>query len=117
MKRILILAVLLAAAGTALYFSDRHKQEARVGPQAVLHALADTEREISRVPASVTRISDQEEIRIGDALAQNYSTQYGAGDAAMQEYVSLVGRKVAGRARRKFDYKFHYVPQDGLVNA
>ena len=29
----------------------------------------------------------------------------------------MVGRKVAGRAQRKFDYKFHYVPSDGLVNA
>lgn len=66
MRRLVILIALLAAAGAALYYSERHKQESRVGPEAMLNALADTQRELSRVPASVTRISDEEEIRIGD---------------------------------------------------
>jgi predicted Zn-dependent protease len=117
MKRPIILILLLAAAGSALYYGERHKQESRVGPEAVLNALADTERELSRVPASVTRISDEEEIRIGDALAERYLGQFGSGDPAMQEYVTAVGRTVAANARRKFDYKFHYVPEEYLVNA
>lgn len=117
MKRLLILVALLAAAGAALYYSERHKQEARVGPEAVLNALADTQRELSRVPAAATRMSDEEEVRVGDALAAHYTTQYANRDPAMQDYVSVVGRKVAGRAHRKFDYKFHYIPEEGLVNA
>jgi predicted Zn-dependent protease len=117
MKRLLILAVILTASGVALYYSERHKQEARVGPEAVLNALADTQRELSRVPAAATRMSDEEEIRIGNALAEHYATHYANADPAMQDYVSVVGRKVAGRAHRKFDYKFHYVPEEGLVNA
>src|SRR5438270_1428306 len=55
MKRLAVLMVLLAAGGAGLYYAERHKQESRVGPQAMLNALADTQREISRVPASVTR--------------------------------------------------------------
>ena len=117
MKRLLILILVLAAAAAALYYSQHHRQEARVGPEAVLNALADTQRELSRVPAAMTRISMEEEISIGNALAERYSTQLGTGDAAMQDYVTAVGRKVAGRARRKFDYKFHYVPDESLVNA
>jgi beta-barrel assembly-enhancing protease len=117
MKRLLILAVILTTSGVALYYSERHKQEARVGPEAVLNALADTQRELSRLPAAATRMSDEEEIRIGNALAERYATQYANADPAMQSYVSVVGRKVAGRAHRKFDYKFHYVPEEGLVNA
>ncbi|MBZ5508155.1 MAG: M48 family metalloprotease [Acidobacteriia bacterium] len=117
MKRLLILILVLAAAAAALYYSQHHRQEARVGPEAVLNALADTQRELSRVPAAMTRISMEEEISIGNTLAERYSTQYGTGDAAMQDYVTAVGRKVAGRARRKFDYKFHYVPDESLVNA
>jgi predicted Zn-dependent protease len=117
MKRAAILALLLAAAGAALYYSEHHKQDSRVGPEAVLNTLADAQREISRVPASVTRISDEEEVRIGNALARNYEAQLGAGDAAMQDYVNKVGRIVSGHARRKFDYKFHYVPSTYLVNA
>jgi predicted Zn-dependent protease len=65
----------------------------------------------------MTRISDEEEISIGNTLAERYSMQYGTGDATMQDYVTAVGRKVAGHARRKFDYKFHYVPDESLVNA
>jgi len=117
MKRLISLIAILAAAGGALYYSARHKQETRVGPEAVLNAMADTQRELSRVPAAATRISDEKEISIGNTLAERYSAQLGTGDAAMQDYVNLVGRKVSGRARRKFDYKFHYVPSDGLVNA
>jgi len=117
MRRLIILIVILAAAAAALYYSGRHKQEARVGPEAVLNALAETERELSRMPAAVTRMSDEEEIRTGNALAERYSAQYGQGDALMQVYVATVGRKVAAHARRKFDYKFHYVPDETLVNA
>jgi len=117
MRRLIILTVILAAAAAALYYSGRHKQEARVGPEAVLNALAETERELSRMPAAVTRMSDEEEIRTGNALAERYSAQYGQGDALMQDYVATVGRKVAAHARRKFDYKFHYVPDETLVNA
>jgi predicted Zn-dependent protease len=117
MKRLSILILVLAAAGAALYYSDRHKQETHVGPEAMLNALADTQRELSRLPASITRISDEEEISIGNALADHYASQSGTVDAFMQDYVTLVGRKVAGRARRKFNYTFHYVPDAGLVNA
>jgi len=117
MRRLIILIVILAAAAGALYYSGRHKQEARVGPEAVLNALAETERELSRMPAAVTRMSDEEEIRTGNALAERYSAQYGKGDALMQDYVATVGRKVEAHARRKFDYKFHYVPDETLVNA
>ena len=117
MKRHVTLILVLAAATAALYYSGRHKQETRVGPEAALNALADTQRELSRVPAAITRISDEEEISIGNTLAERYSVQYGAGDSTIQAYVNTVGRKVSGRARRKFDYKFHYVPDESLVNA
>ena len=83
MKRFVILFLLVASAAGALYYSKRHKQEGRVGPEAMLNALADTQREISRVPASVTRISDTEEIQIGNGLAQRYETLLGSGDKAM----------------------------------
>ena len=117
MKRFLVLFLILASAAGALYYSRQHKQEARVGTEAVLNALADTQREISRVPATVTRISDDQEIEIGNALAQRYSSGYGPKDAAMQAYVNAVGHKVAGHARRKFDYKFHYIADQNLINA
>ena len=120
MKRVLIPALILAIAGAALYYSERHKQETRVGPEAVLNALADTQRGISRVPAALTRLSDEEEIHMGDSMAQGYTTRYTVNqpeDAALQEYVNKVGVIVAAHARRKLEYKFHYIPDENLINA
>ncbi|HEY2389822.1 MAG TPA: M48 family metalloprotease [Candidatus Angelobacter sp.] len=117
MKRFLILILILASAAGALYYSRQHKVEARVGPEAVLNALADTQREFSRVPASVTRISDDQEVEIGNALASRYVVSSQPQDAAMQVYVDAVGRKVASHARRKLVYQFHYIADENLINA
>jgi predicted Zn-dependent protease len=117
MKRSLILLFILASAAGAFYYSRQHKVEARVGPEAVLNALADTQREFSRVPATVTRISDDQEIEIGNALAPRYVVPSQPQDVAMQVYVDAVGRKVASHARRKFIYQFHYIADENLINA
>ncbi len=117
MKRFLILFLILASAAGAFYYSRQHRVKAHVGPEAMLNALADTEREFSRLPATVTRITDEQEIEIGNALAQNYVTPTQPQDVAMQAYVDTVGRKVASHARRKFVYKFHYIADENLINA
>lgn len=129
MKRLIGLVALLAVCGGVLYYSHRHKTQARVGPEAVLNALAETQRDLSRVPAKLTRLSDAEEIRIGDDMAAGYLGRFGAprdakdkdgqnaANERMQQYVSDVGRAVAAHARRKLPYKFHYIPNAGFVNA
>jgi predicted Zn-dependent protease len=119
MKRWLVLALLLGASGAVLYYAQRHKTETRVGPEAVLNSLADAQRDVSRVPARVVRLSDDEEVSIGDAMAARYmrAVNYTALDQRISDYVGDVGEAVAGHARRKFHYQFHYVPDSSLVNA
>lgn len=117
MKRLLVLALLVAVAGTVLYLGERYKAGGHVGPEGALSVAAEFQREVSRVPARITRLSDEQEIRAGDRIAQQYSTTYSEADAPMQEYVSEVGRRVAAHARRKFTYKFHYIPDGYFVNA
>jgi predicted Zn-dependent protease len=120
MKRWLILVALLGISGTALYYSQRQKTTTHVGPEAMLNALAETQREMSRLPAGAVRLSNAEEIQAGDAMAQNYLARRGQlseADTAIENYVSEVGRNVAVHARRKFDYKFHFIPETSLVNA
>ena len=120
MKRWLILIVILGVSGGALYYSQRQKKETPVGPEAMLNALAETQREMSRLPAGIVRFSDPDEIRVGDAMAQRYVAQRGklsAADAEIENYVAEVGRAVAVHARRKLDYRFHYIPSANLVNA
>lgn len=120
MKRLIGLLLILAAAGSALYYSQHRKPQSQVGAEGMLNALAETQREISRIPAKLTRLSDADEVRIGDAMAQSYTARYSLRtqrDLDLQAYVTRVGRIVAGRARRKLDYKFHYVPDPNFVNA
>jgi beta-barrel assembly-enhancing protease len=120
MKRWLIMILVLGASGAALYYLQRQKTETHVGPEAMLNALAETQREISRLPAGVVRLSEPDEVRAGDAMAQSYLARRGqlsATDAEIENYIAEVGRAVAVHAGRKLDYKFHYVPDAHFVNA
>lgn len=120
MKRIIAFVLLLAAVSGVLYYSQRHKADARVGPQGMLNALAETQREISRIPAGVTRISTDEETQIGDSMARGYtygSQRLQGHDAEMQQYVATIGLVVSSHARRKLAYRFHYVPDPNFINA
>ena len=120
MRRWLIVAALVLASAGALYYSERHKIENRVGPEAVLSAAAETQKEISHPAARVIRLSDKEEIEIGNSIAGRYSsywTRNEAADAPIEQYLNSVGKVIAAHAHRRFDYKFHYIPSDGLVNA
>src|SRR5271157_1719780 len=103
MKRGLILAVLVLAAGLSIYFSQRSKIPTAVSPNAVLNIVADMQRDVTRGPMRLTRISDEEEIRIGDALAEQYlpaASRVSGEEAALQQYVQRVGETLAQREHR-----------------
>jgi predicted Zn-dependent protease len=120
MKRWLVMVVILGSAGGVLYYAQRQKTRTPVGPQAIVNAVAETQREISRVPARLTRLSDDDEINIGDGMAQDYLARrraLSASDLALEEYIAGVGTAVSRHARRKLNYKFHYVPESYFVNA
>lgn len=126
MKRWFFFAGILALGAGALLLAERQKAQTQVGPQAVLGWIADTEHEMSRVPARLTRISDEQEIRIGDEMAQRYLLEIEAAktknpkdadDQLVQAYVDRVGRKVSFYAQRKLPYRFHYIPDPNLMNA
>jgi predicted Zn-dependent protease len=131
MKRGLSLLLVMLVAGAALYYSNRHEKDAGLNANAVVNLAAETQRELSRVPMEATRISNEEEIEIGNRMAARYEhreSPSSENDAAMQQYVSDVGANVVGgslaatqivglRTRRHLVYHFHYIPDIGLVNA
>ncbi len=121
MKRGLVFGMVVLLAGGALLLSERRRAEAPLSPDPILYLIADTERGLSRVPAQATRLSDAEEIRIGDELAQRIAGEFPAPssqqDRALQAYVEEVGARVVVHAQRKLPYRFHYLPQAYLVNA
>jgi predicted Zn-dependent protease len=122
MKRILALVAILLIAGAALYFAQRRRQDS-VSVNAVVDAASDWQRDLTRVPMHFTRISDDQEMRIGDELAQQYAsaqptqTAEMAATTAMERYVNEVGGRVAAHARRKLAFRFHLIPNVEMINA
>src|SRR3954469_25940161 len=99
MKRGLSLLLVMLVAGAALYYSNRHEKDAGLHANAVVNLAAETQRELSRVPMEATRISNEEEIEIGNRIAARYEHRErpsSENDAAMQQYVSDVGANVVG---------------------
>ena len=120
MKRWVFLALIVLAAGATVYYSERHKIANRVGPEAVLTAAAEVQKEASHPVTQVVRLSDKQEIEIGNSMAQRFASSAGAGneaDSQMEQYVNTVGRRVAIRAHRQLGYKFHYIPDRNFINA
>jgi predicted Zn-dependent protease len=122
MKRYVPLALILAAALLAIVLAERQKVDTQPSPQALLDAAADAEHEASRVPFQLDRMSDDDEVRIGDEIASSYERKWEAGrntESAKQveAYLQQVGSKVAAHATRKLAYRFHFIPDAGYVNA
>lgn len=118
MKRLVGLAVVLLVAGAGLYLAQRRKQADAVTANAVVDLAADWQRDASRIPMHMTRISDAEEVRIGNELAARYADQeLDAEQKATEQYVQRVGAGLAAHAERKLPFHFHLVPDRGMVNA
>ena len=122
MKRWAALIGIVALGVAALVLSETRRVGTPVSPAALLRWLAGAQREITRVPAAATRLSDDKEIRIGDELAYEYTmgwqvAQQDPSARIVQAYVELIGARVAGRAHRKLPYKFHYIPDRNFINA
>ena len=107
----------------SLILSEKRKVDAPVRPDPVLYFVADAERELGRLPVAATRLSDREEIQIGDELARRYarfssnSGRREAGVKEVQPYLDRVGLRVAAHAHRKLPYRFHYVPNADFINS
>jgi predicted Zn-dependent protease len=119
MKQAIAFLIVAVVGGAALYYSQLRKSTA-VSSNAVVNVVADAQRDIARIPNRLTRISDEEEIRIGNELASRYTTDFATltpEGQATQAYVSRVGVQLAAHAHRKLPYVFHLVPDTNLVNA
>lgn len=120
MKRFAALAVILIVALGGLYLAQRRQRTDVVSSNAVLNAGAEWQRDLSRAPMHFTRLSDDREIAIGDQLAKKYLDSrppLDARGAAMENYVSTVGARVAANTHRKIPFHFHYLPDADLINA
>jgi len=117
-KRWLMFAVTLGVLTAGLVVSQARKVDAPFTPNALLYFVADTQRELTRLPMKYTQIPDKEEIRIGNQLAQQYEHESLDDEGkAVQAYLQSVGARVATKAHRNLPYTFHYIPERYFVNA
>ena len=122
-KRYAPLALLLLAGIGAIVLVQRQHIGAVPSPQAVLTAAADAQHELTRLPAHFDRMSDADEIALGNELATHQveslsSTRVAQPeDARIQAYLQRVGERAATHARRRLPWTFHYIPDAGFVNA
>jgi predicted Zn-dependent protease len=121
MKRWIILAGIVLLGVASVVVSERRKVDVPASPAALLYLVADTEQELTRMPVKFTRMSDEEEIRIGNELARFYASgeqrQNTPEDAIVERYLTRIGEQVARNAHRRLPYKFHYIPDSYFINA
>ena len=123
MKRWIGAAVIIAAGIAAIVRAETQHVGTRASGDARLQMSGDAQQALSRIPVSMTRISDEDEVRLGDALAKEYSPEFqssGTWDSIALQSESLVneiGARLASHAQRHLPYKFHYLPNPNFMNA
>jgi predicted Zn-dependent protease len=117
--------IVTAVTAAALVSSQLWPADAPADPAPLLYFVADTERELTRLPVAFTRLSDAEEIKIGNEIAAGYAS-YGRPNRRIQPvnevqfvaaYVGRIGARLAPHAHRKLPYQFHFVPDLYFINA
>ncbi len=120
MKRAVPFLIVLLAGVTALYFSQRRRDTTPVSANAIVAIAADAQRDVTRAPMRLTRLSDHEEIAVGKELAQQYSfpeDNLTPEERGLENYLRRIGNSVALHAHRKLPYSFHLVPDRAMINA
>ncbi len=120
-RRIVAMGLLLAG-GVALLALQHKLVPTEITPRPLLYLVADTERELERIPLRMTRVSEREENQIGQELARAYGLMpaiHKEADAQrIAAYVQSVGQRLAANVKRKeIQYRFYYKDEPGFVNA
>jgi beta-barrel assembly-enhancing protease len=123
MKRFVVFLVfflILGVALAALYWSQRRPKSTAVSPNAILNMAADAQRDLSRLPMHLTRLSDEQEIAIGRELASRYASHtrpLTPEELGLEKYVRRVGGNMALHAHRHLPYSFTALPDHNMLNA
>ena len=124
MKHRLAFIAVIVLTLAALIVAEKRKVNAPVSPDPILYSIADTEKELGRLPVAAIRLTDREEIQIGDDLARQFVASHYPNsrrtDPEVEEvgrYLIQVGLRVAAHAHRKLPYRFHYIPSSDFINA
>lgn len=120
MKARTVLLLILMLGIISVVVVQRRREAAAVSPNAVVNMVADAQRDTFRAPLQLTRLSDEEETRIGDEMANRYLSAYNSVDDKSDEVTQIVqrvGKRLAAHAHRHLQYRFHLLPNRSMLNA
>jgi beta-barrel assembly-enhancing protease len=120
MKRAIAFLIVLLVGLTGLYFSQLRHDSTPVSANAVVDMAANAQRDLSRAPMRLTRLSDDEEIAVGKELSEEYAVpaeKLTPEERALESYVRRVGNSVSLHARRHLPYSFYLLPDRAMMNA
>ena len=120
MKQCLALVLILGLGIASLIVVQRRHERTAASANAVINMMADAQRDTLRAPLHFTRLSDDEETRIGDEMAERYAMAFRTnhvGDDAIDRQVQRIGGRLAAHAHRKLRYRFHLIPDKNFLNA
>ena len=118
----LVFAVgLMLPGAAALWLLQDQGITAEITPRPILYLVADAQRQLEQITLRATRISLENENRLGEKIAGNIRFPVPADDPSFEfwrERISQVGARLAEGAERKgINYEFHYIPDGNFVNA
>jgi len=119
MKRAVAFLIVLLVGIAGIYFSQRRHDPTPVSANAVVAMAADAQRDLTRAPMRLTRLSDDEEIALGKELAAQYAVpaeKLNPEEHALETYLQRVGSAVSLNAHRHLPYTFHLVPDRSMIN-
>jgi len=119
MKRAIAFFVVLLIAVAGLYLSQRRREDTAVSANAIVALAADAQRDLTRAPMRLTRLSDAQEIEIGKELESHYAVtqELTPEQQALEGYAQRVGTSLAAHAHRRLPYSFHLIPEKSMINA
>ncbi len=120
MRHLFESAAVLALLAVALVAAERNAVDAPVGAHAILYLVADSQRDLTRMPSHFTRIPDADEIEFGDTLAEQIlqSRQMTSADHQSERSLREIAARLAPYAhRRRIPIRIHLVPDPTLMNA
>jgi len=119
MKRAVAFLIVLLVGIAGIYFSQSRHDPTPVSANAVVAMAADAQHDLTRAPMRLTRLSDNEEIALGQELAAQYAVpaeKLNPEEHALETYLQRVGSAVSLNAHRHLPYTFHLVPDRSMIN-
>lgn len=114
MKRLIPASLLFVLLAAALVYAEREKIDAPIGAGSVLYLVADSQRDLTRMPSVFTRLPDEEEAQFGGRIAQRLIEERSLtpDEQEAEEIVRATAAQLGRFRTRRLPIQVYYYPGD-----